>query len=237
MSNAARAVLIDYLLAHGWEQADSGPAGELWARGDTYTVVPRDIAADTSPWLRLAGVLAQYQGESPDELLSLWRRMVSEARDLHEAGIPRARRLAGRVELETHLDGPTVRDHETSAYYFGRFVMRTADAVKEVVKSTRGLRHQSRELLVVGGPREGSVSVTFREPDRSDPRALVPEAPETIEGRALVLLASILSAAERATDLNEADGLRSHLAPLNARARAGLATLAPTLSWTADGSS
>ena len=69
-----------------------------------------------------------------------------------------------------------------------------------VVKSSCGVRHHPRELLVAGGPVEVSVQVTFREPDRSDHTALLPEAPETAEGQALVFMAGVFAAAEAATE-------------------------------------
>jgi hypothetical protein len=43
-----------------------------------------------------------------------------------------------RAELDLHLDGAGVHDHETTALPFGRFVARTATAVKEIAKTISG---------------------------------------------------------------------------------------------------
>lgn len=229
MNDAARSVVVDYLLSSGWAREAEGPSGELWTRGEAEALVPKKLEAESSPWNRLAVALAGEHREPVEDVLSRWRNLLAHAVEVKTAVGPRQRALPGRVELEAHLDGVTVNHHQTSAYNFGRFVMHTADSVKELVKSSRGVRHHPRELLVAGGPVEGSVQVTFREPDRSDHTALIPEAPETAEGQALVFMAGVFAAAEAATEETDADGLRSHLAPLDARARQSVARVAETL--------
>jgi hypothetical protein len=229
MTQAARTVVIDYLTSGGWTRESEGPSGDLWTRGKAEAVVPRSLEIGSSPWNRLASALALADGESPEDIVQRWQVLLVGT-SVEEIPTPRPRLVAGRIEFETHLDGVTVRDHQTSAYHFGRFVMRTSDSVKELVKSSRGVRHQSRDLLVAGGPAEGSVKVTFREPDRADHTAMITDSPETVEGRALVLLASVFAAAEASTDATDADDLRGHLAPLNIRARHGLARLAEAVS-------
>lgn len=229
MTDAARSVVLDYLQLRGWHHEDRGPSGDLWTRGDAVTVVPRVLEAGTSPWNRLAVALAQADNESAEEVLVDWRNRLMHSLAVQSSASPRSRSTPGRVELEVHLDGVTVTEHQTGAYDFGRFVMRTADSVKELVKSSLGLRHFSRNLLIAGGPAEGSVQVMFREPDWSDSAALIPEAPETAEGQALVFMAGVFAAASAAADEPDADGLRSHLVSLDARARQSLARVAEAL--------
>lgn len=238
MTDAARTVVLDYLQARGWHREDRGPSGDLWARGEAVTVVPRTLEAGSSPWTRLAVALAQADNESAEDLLFAWRQRLTQALEVQSGASPRTRTKPGRVELEAHLDGVTVSDHQTPAYDFGRFVMRTAESVKELVKSSLGLRNHSRNLLIAGGALEGSVQVTFREPDWADSTALLPDAPETAEGRALVYLAGIFGAATAAADEPDADGLRSHLVSLDARARQSVGRVAEALlegGWTLSG--
>jgi hypothetical protein len=226
----AHLVIVDYMLLSGWQRAAQGPSGELWTRGDAEAVVPRSLEVGSSPWNRLASALAAADDEPPEDVIAKWYDLLANARlPVTSKATPRPRATPGRVELEVRLEGITVVEHQTGAYDFGRFVMRTADSVKELVKSSRGIRHHSRDLLVAGGPRKGSVKVIFREPNRTDQTALLPDAPETAEGQALVFMAGVFGAAEVAAEAPDADGLRSHLAPLQVGARQSMARLADTL--------
>jgi hypothetical protein len=229
VTEVARSVVLDYLTTHGWRQKDQGPSGDLWTRGEAITVVPRDLEAGSSPWTRLAVALAQVENAPAEDVLLDWRNRLVHSLEVRSSPGPRTRQGPGRVEFEVHLDGVTIQDHQAGAYDFGRFVMRTADCVKELVKAARGFRHHSRNLLVFGGPSAGSVKVTFREPDWSDSAALLPEAPETAEGQALVFMAGVFSAATEAANEPVADGLRSHLVSIDARSRYSIARVAETL--------
>lgn len=239
MSNADRSVVVEYLLQSGWEEADNGPAGELWSRGSAEMLVPYEVREDSPKWRRMAVALAQADQVSPDDLIRRWDSALGARREREAEQGSRVREIPGQVELELHLDGPSVRDHQTPAYIFGRFVMRTADSVKELVKSKIGAMHFPRELLIAGGPAEGSVRVTFREPDRSDALSLVPDAPETAEGQALAFVADAFGLAEMSTgDFERSGELRESLAPLHVNARLGLARLAETIvegGWVIDG--
>lgn len=232
-----RTVVLDYLQVQGWHREGQGPSGDLWTRGEAVTVVPRVLEAGSSPWNRLAVLLAQTDNVPADDLLAAWRERLLSGVTVGQ-GRPRSRTTPGRTELEVHLEGHSVHEHQTDAYDFGRFVMRTADSVKELVKSARGIRHHARNLLVAGGPGQGSVLVTFREPDNADPTALIPEALETAEGQALAFVATIFAAASASATEPNADGLRSHLGPLDARARHSVARVAEVLldgGWTLTG--
>jgi hypothetical protein len=229
MTDVDRLIVLDFLQSSGWKRADRGPSGDLWTRGDAVTVVPFALEAGTSNWNRLAAALASVENLPPDDLLSIWQSHLKLSRDTHSESGPRVRPVPGRVEFEAHLDGITVVNHQTDAYEFGRFVMRTADSVKELVKTRLGIRHYARNLLVAGGPTEGSVQVVFREPDRSDESALFTGAPETAEGQALVYMAGVFRAATLAADQPDADGLRAHLVSIDGRARQSLARVAEVL--------
>lgn len=228
----ARSVVVDYLISSGWQRQSEGVLGDLWRRGDAETVVPYSLEVGSAPWNRLAVALAQSDVDRPTDVLERWQ---SDLRNRLRTDYGPVSGV-GRIEMEIHLDGQTVVHHETRAYEFGQFVMRAAESVKELVKAVRGTRHHPRELLIAGGPAEGSVKVTFREPDRSDSTALLSEAPETSEGQALLFLALMFASAEAAgnggpDDITE---LRSRLAPLGVGARQSVARLAETVtaaSW------
>lgn len=230
MTENARAVVMNYLLTTGWKHEAEGPSGELWRRGTIETVLPRRLDVDSPPWNRLAQTLALADREPVEDVLDRWRLAIGNRSNVPLSSAPHTRPKPGRVELDVHLEGPSVTRHETKAYEFGAFVMRASESVKELVKSNRGTRHHSRNLLVVGGPREGSVQVLLREPDYSDHTALITDAPETAEGVALVYLASVFSAADEAVSSPDTDNLRAQLAPLTVRARHSVARLADTVA-------
>lgn len=219
--NMERDLVAEFLVARGWHRQASGRLGDKWAHGDRLTVVPHAVQYEGPTWNNLVLMLSRAVGEPTADVVWHFER-ASREREIV--------RNVGRVELDAHLTNRASRhEHETAAYGFGRFVMNTADAVKEIVKSERGVKRQARDLQVVGGPGEGSVQVLFREPDRSDPDALFPEPPETSEGQALVQLGAVFRAAQGAIQEPEGDVLRSHLEPLHAGARLGVARLAETL--------
>lgn len=238
MTEIARSVVLDYLVATGWKHKAQGPSGELWVRGPAEALLPRRLDADSPPWTRLAQSLALADHDPVEDVLDRWRGAL--AASLRRASEPqvRVRETAGRVELDVHLEGDSVRQNETRAYEFGAFVMRASESVKELVKSNRGTRSHSRNLVVVGGPLPGSVRVVLREPDYSDSEAMLTDSPETVEGVALVYLASVFTAASEAVLEPESEHLRAQLARLTVGARLSVARLAETVheaGWTISG--
>jgi hypothetical protein len=231
-SDLSRLVVITDLRMLGWEPVSSGEAGELWQKRGQELAVPRTLDAASSQWNRLAVAVAHLEGESPSDIQDRWYAAVRRQLGATKAqGRPRRRSgSVGRVEMEVHLDGRSVREHETSAYDFGTFVMRAAESIKELVKSNRGTKHHSRNLLIAGGATPGSVQVLFREPDRSDHTALITDPPETAEGVALVYLSAVFSAAEEAVTSPETEGLRARLAPLTVGARQSVGRLATAVA-------
>ncbi len=238
MTDSARSVVTDYLIATGWRHKAEGPSGELWGRGLVETVLPRRIDVNSPPWNRIAQTLAACDREPVEDVLDKWALALEQKAAIESESPLRLRETPGRVEMDIHLTGPTVRENETRAYEFGAFVMRASDSVKELVKSARGTRHHARNLLVVGGPLPGSVRVVLREPDYSDPAALLTDAPETVEGVALVYLAGVFTAANEAVSSPDTEQLRAQLAPLTVQARLGVARLADTVhdaGWIVEG--
>lgn len=235
MADEPRAVVRSHLLRDNWKVLGRGPVGELWGRGTRELALPYDLDPESPAWGRIALALAQESGYPAADILKAWAAELDHRSHHPFNPGPQPRSTPGRIEFDMHLDGPTVSGHETSAYDFGIFVMRTADSVKELVKNRLGIRHHSRNLLVAGGAGEGSVRVLFREPDRADRQALVSESPETAEGQALVYLASVFTAAETSAEESnvlkpDSDPLTAHLASLSVGARLGIARLADALT-------
>src|SRR5687768_9097322 len=52
-------------------------------------------------------------------------------------------RLQDQTELDLHLTGANVKGHATRADMFGRFVRRSAEAVKELAKDISGLQRHT----------------------------------------------------------------------------------------------
>ncbi|KQQ43079.1 hypothetical protein [Nocardioides sp. Leaf307] len=113
-------------------------------------------------------------------------------------------RLKDQTELDLHLAGANVFDHETRADWLGVFMNRTAQAVKELAKGIAGKERHTPGLLVEG-PGAGSVRVIFRSPPQPKRAAPVPGTDvETLDGKALHQFASLFMLAEDETDLLEA---------------------------------
>lgn len=144
-----------------------------------------------------------------------------------------------RAELDLHLGGVGVRGHETSAEAFGRFVTRTALAVKELVKS-RTQRQSYASRLQVVGPAAGSVRVVFRSPGdgvegQAGARIGGTEA-ETVEAEALDSIVALMTRAENRS--GEPDLLDPSLYRMQGGARNAVRLLAESIlegSWTVRG--
>jgi hypothetical protein len=74
----------------------------------------------------------------------------------------RTLQLAGRSQLDLHIEGATERSHETSASALGEFMTRVAEAVRAVAKCLYGLERIRGDINVLA-PASGSVRVVFVE--------------------------------------------------------------------------
>lgn len=223
MRNAADA-MRELLAGRGWSRDTTGERGDLWSKGRARTVVPAKLDPAGPELSLLLRAVSNADRVDPHLLERQLHSLLDWSRSEGRSAASSSRQ--GRAELELHLEGASVVEHETSAYDFGRFVMRVANSVKEIVKSERGVRHQARSLVIAGGALEGSVQVVLREPVRAERDVLFDDVLESLEGRALGLLGSVMQAAEESLELRDSSRLRARLSPLALPARQSIARLA-----------
>ncbi len=109
-----------------------------------------------------------------DSLLSQLSRMsLATSAESRPDLVPALRALQSgrRTELDLHLSGEGVVGHETGAEWFGKFISRTAIAVKEVVKSSTKRVQYSANLQVLA-PAPGRCALFFDRPCRSSRRRM-----------------------------------------------------------------
>jgi hypothetical protein len=140
-----------------------------------------------------------------------------------------------QAELDVHLDGATVMDHTLRAAPFGVFVSRTAEVVKEMVKSRLGLRSLAPSLLISGAS-QGSVRAVFRAPDAPlvHDAALRDTSASTVDSDALRTLAIVFA---QAGD-GQVEALDATISELPAVARLKLRTAVNQLAangWSLEG--
>ncbi|ORL03396.1 hypothetical protein A6F55_09245 [Prescottella equi] len=141
----------------------------------------------------------------------------------------RALQAGHQTELDLHLDGVSVQGHSTVAESFGRFITRTAIAVKEIAKS-RLNRLQYPANLQILAPAPGSVRVVFRSPaPPEDAEAGLTPADEvdSIEGEALGIVAELVALAQSAGPEN--DELEDSLRRLHGGARNAVRLMAQSV--------
>lgn len=145
-----------------------------------------------------------WNATSGDSLLSQLSRMsLATSAESRPDLVPALRALQSgrRTELDLHLSGEGVVGHETGAEWFGKFISRTAIAVKEVVKSSTKRVQYSANLQVLA-PAPGSVRVVFRSPMpvvKKKNAAIDPMSEaDTVEGDALNTVVKVIALAEAA---------------------------------------
>lgn len=229
MPNGFSAV-TSMLLARGWRQSSEGPQGQMWAKGGALTPVAFNLEPQTFAWRQFLDNVASVERESPEEI----SRQASEY--LEQVRV--RRRKQSRTELDLHLKGASVSNHEASAHDFGRFVSNVSSAVAALVVDRFALQSYEPRLKVVGA-KAGSVRVQFREPvfdPRSDER-LFEQAGDTPESLALLRLAQILNVAQDAAEMPVDHQLDAAL-DVNVKARRSLQDLATRIyqsGWRVDG--
>jgi hypothetical protein len=111
---------------------------------------------------------------------------------------------AYQAELDIHLSGERVHEHETDAASFANFVSGIADAVKEISKQAMGRRRMASPLRIVA-PVPGSVRVFLRVPPTHGTAGALPGSDtESQHSRSLSVIASIFAEAGRSEDLPSA---------------------------------
>ncbi|WP_264032189.1 hypothetical protein [Cellulosimicrobium sp. SH8] len=99
--------------------------------------------------------------EGLDQLLQM--SLAAHASDAPEqVETLRALQLAGRSQLDLHVEGERESAHETSAQSLGQFLIRVSDAVRAVAKSVSGMQRIWGDVNVLA-PSQGSVRVIFVE--------------------------------------------------------------------------
>lgn len=221
-----------FLLSRGWEEKVVAEGAASWTRRGAFTVVPMDLEVGTLGWQQFLLGIAAAEKSTPsaiaDAVMGLSREPKAPGAD-----------VAGRTQLDLHLDGPGVRDHETDAWRFGQFVTAAADAVNELIKDSVHIERHSKRLQIVGGATEGSVRLLLREPvlDVDNQAALIAPIGESPEARALRTMAQIFNSANQAAQSPVDSILDAHvrLDPGARKALLRLAKIMGSAAWDAQG--
>ena len=145
---------------------------------------------------RFRDALLAAQGGDFFQRLSVESLMAVAATDPELQRIAEEIASSPRAELDLHIAGAGVSGHETAAVAFGRFVTRTATAVKELAKAASGKARLPSRLQVVA-PAPGSVRVVFRAPAAQQATGGLQLDVETVEAVALRRLTALLLQAEQ----------------------------------------
>ena len=127
-----------------------------------------------------------------------------------------------QVELDLHLEGVGIDNHQANALDFADLVRGIADSVKEITKVSLG-RQRLRDSLLILAPQPGSVRMVLRAAPASavQPKTAEKE-PLSADSESLATVATLLMRAEQesvAPDSTVLDGLT---AQLPAAARKGI---------------
>lgn len=146
--------------------------------------------------------------------------------------------LSTSSELDLHLDGAGVTDHETQAVALGRFITRASTAVKEIAKDISGRRAHSSRLQVLA-PAMGSVRVVLKTPEPSSTGDELPRTEsDQLEDLALSRLVSLLLQAEADDDDPDGGTLEASLHGLRGETRKAVRLLSQSVleaHWQVDG--
>lgn len=201
-------------------------------RGMALTVVPFDLEVNTLGWNQFLLGVASAERSTP-------KLIEAAILGLEWSDPPIEPRLSNRTELDLHLTGIGVREHETDAWRYGQFVTASANAVNELIKDSVNIVRHTKRLQIVGGATEGSVRLQLREPpiDISEQEPMIESIGESPESRALRTLAQIFNSANQAAQRPIDSILDAHVR-LDPGARKALLRLARIMSqaaWDAHG--
>lgn len=221
-----------FLLSRGWEEKIVTDGAASWTKRGAFSVVPLDLEVGTLGWQQFLRGVAAVERSAPSAVAEDVLRL---ARDPEPPEFVND----GRTQLDLHLDGPGVRNHETDAWRFGQFVTAAADAVNELIKDSVHIERHSKRLQIVGGATEGSVRLLLREPvlDLEEQAALVEPIGESPEARALRTMTQIFNSANQAAQSPVDSILDAHvrLDPGARRALLRLAKIMGSAAWDARG--
>jgi hypothetical protein len=129
-----------------------------------------------------------------------------------------------QLEVDLHLNGPTIHGHAAEAHRFGTFVSGVADASKFTARAMSGAQRYQTKLLIEGvGP--GSVRVVLRaapDPPTAAGQTMTHEVP-SVDSGALRKVAAVLTYASGEED-PDTSPLEGAVVQLPAQARQRLST-------------
>ncbi|WP_402842783.1 hypothetical protein [Microbacterium sp. GXS0129] len=142
-------------------------------------------------------------------------------------------------ELELHLNGETVHQHEANAESFAQLVRGIADATKEVAKHIIGHKRRASTLRILA-PTPGSVRVVLKAatPQEAAGRTAQNTRTPSVDSTSLDTVAVLLSRAQGEGAKPDDDVLSGLAANLPQKAHAGLRRAAKAIDaqdWDIDG--
>ncbi|TFC83717.1 hypothetical protein E3T23_01790 [Cryobacterium cheniae] len=142
-----------------------------------------------------------------------------------------------QAELDLHLNGTTVKDHQTNAADFANLVRGISDAVKEITKKAMG-RQRMLSGLLVSAPVPGSVRVVLRAASPTELDGSIQGARvETLDSSSLRAVAAVLAHAGDASNVQSAV-LEGLLTAIPVEARPGIRRVAKAVTasdWNVSG--
>ena len=167
-----------------------------------------------------------WQAAEGDDFASRLQRQSLEALAAESDALrPVLFELTNRAqsELDLHLEGETVHEHEANAEWFAQFVRGIADATKEVAKHLLDRQRRASTLRIVAlSP--GSVRVVLKaaSPEEAVGRTAQNTRTPSVDSKSLDIVAVLLARSEADGDNVTDDVLSGLAADLPQKAHAGL---------------
>ncbi|WP_419817397.1 hypothetical protein [Glaciibacter flavus] len=168
---------------------------------------------------------AWHAAEGDDFASRLQRQSLEALVSENDALRPVLFELVNRAqsELDLHLDGETVHQHEANAESFAQLVRGVADATKEVAKHMLGHQRRTSTLRILA-PSPGSVRVVLKAATPEEPSGRTAQNTRTpsVDSTSLDTVAVLLSRAQKEGAKVTDDVLSGLTADLPQKAHAGL---------------
>ncbi len=184
---------------------------------------------------------AWHESEGDDFASRATRRSLEAFAFGHPELTPIVFELTNRAqsELELHLNGETVHQHEANAESFAQLVRGIADATKEVAKHIIGHKRRASTLRILA-PTPGSVRVVLKAatPQEAAGRTAQNTRTPSVDSTSLDTVAVLLSRAQGEGAKPDDDVLSGLAANLPQKAHAGLRRAAKAIDaqdWDIDG--